>query len=430
MRIIKGFDEAKKALDRSGSFKSTAAVNPLEIEREKAVRAIIDDVKARGDDALKDYARKFDGVNLEQITVSVEDAEKACSEIPEDLLEALKQAAKNIKDYHQKQLEGIKLGVDHLQGKQLLKPIEKVGVYAPGGEAFYPSTVLMTAIPAKVAGVKELALATPPSKNGKISPVTLAAAYIAGVGKIYAMGGAQAVAALAYGTESVTRVDKICGPGNIYVATAKKMVFGDVGIDSVQGPSEVLIIADEKTRADHCASEMLAQAEHDKLAVPVMVTTSQKLAEETAFFIGNKLRTMKRKSIAEEAIRNNAIIAVVDTLDEAVEIANLFAPEHLCLLTKNHESIISKIENAGCIFTGERATVAVGDYVAGPSHALPTAGTARFSSPLNVNDFLKIIDVVNVRADDIKEYGGAGVIIAEAEGLEAHADAMRLRLKE
>lgn len=428
MKIIKGFDEALKALDRSGACAKNVASSSFEVE--KSVRAIIEDVKTNGDKALLDYSLKFDGVKLSSVRITLKEAEEACNAIPKELLNALKKATENIRAYHQKQLEGIKLGVAHMEGRQLFRPIENVGVYAPGGEAFYPSTVLMTAIPAKVSGVKRLALATPPSKNGKIPQPTLAAAYLAGVDEIYAMGGAQAISALSYGTESVKRVDKICGPGNIYVATAKKTVFGDVGIDSVQGPSEVLVLADEFARADYCASEILAQAEHDRLAVPIMVTTSEKLAKEVSDIVSEKLETMKRQSIAKESINNHAFMCVVDTLEEAIALSNKFAPEHLCLFVKDSENAIDKIQNAGCVFTGEKAAVAIGDYVAGPSHALPTEGTARFSSPLNVNDFIKIIDIVNTGQKEIKEYGGAGVVIAEAEGLEAHADAIRLRLKD
>ncbi len=304
----------------------------------------------------------------------------------------------------------------------------RVGVYAPGGTASYPSTVLMTAIPARVAGVKEIILATPPRSGGNIPPATLVAADIAGVDRIFSIGGAQAIAALAYGTESVPRVDKICGPGNIFVALAKKMVFGNVDIDGIMGPSEVLIIADGYTRADYCAADLLAQAEHDTLAQVVLVSTSKKLVVEVQKELEKQIADLPRQQIARESLESRGIIAIVFCMDDAVELANLYAPEHLELLVKDAGSYLDRITNAGCIFIGENSPVPVGDYVAGPNHSLPTGGTARFSSPLNIMDFIKFIDLVKMRRAGLKKLGNAATIIARAEGLEAHARAIEKRL--
>ncbi len=305
-------------------------------------------------------------------------------------------AAERIRQFHQEQKDYIFQGVEGRSGDSWSGLWPRVGVYAPGGTASYPSTVLMTAIPAKVAGVKEIILVTPPRTNGIIPPATLVAADIAGVDRVFGIGGAQAIAALAYGTESVPRVDKICGPGNIFVALAKKMVFGTVDIDGIMGPSEVLIIADESAKAEYCAADLLAQAEHDALAQVVLVTTSKKLAAEVEQELKAQLADLPRRQIAAESLESRGIIAIVANLDEAIELANLYAPEHLELMVKDADSYVEKITNAGCIFVGENSTVPMGDYVAGPNHSLPTGGTARFSSPLNIVDFIKFIDVVKI----------------------------------
>jgi histidinol dehydrogenase len=311
--------------------------------------------------------------------------------------------------------------------RQLIRPLRRVGVYVPGGTAAYPSTVLMTAIPAKVAGVAEVIMVTPPGKDGTIPPAVLVAADIARVDRIFRVGGAQAIAALACGTGSVPAVDKICGPGNIFVMLAKKAVYGIVDIDGLQGPSEVLIIADEQADPAYCAADLLAQAEHDALAEVVMVTTSRRQAEAINREVAEQLPGLSRQSIARESL-GRGIIAVVAGLEEAIELSNLYAPEHLLLMVKDAAACIDKITNAGCIVTGRAATVALGDYVAGPSHALPTGGTARFSSPLNICDFLKFMSVINTEEVDIKLLGKAASVMARAEGLDAHARAVEKRL--
>ena len=312
----------------------------------------------------------------------------------------------------------------------LVRPLEKVGVYAPGGTATYPSTVLMTAIPARVAGVSQVILGTPPGKDGLVPAVTLAAADIAGVDRVFSIGGAQAVAALAYGTESIHRVDKVCGPGNIFVMLAKKLVYGMVDIDGLQGPSEVLIITDGTAGPEYVAAEMLAQAEHDALASVILVTTSQQLADETTKEVDRQLGGLERRSITEKSLESSSLVVVVDDMAQAIELSNSYAPEHLVLDVEGADNYIQEIKNAGCIFIGERPTVAIGDYVAGPSHALPTGGTARFSSPLNINDFIKYTNLVVVNRANLKEMGPAAITIARAEGLEAHARAVEKRLNQ
>lgn len=425
MRIIEGFALAKKALLRVGAPGEMGGFD----ERESAVRQIIEDVRQRGDAALLEYTLKFDRARLAALEVSKTQVKKAYREIDAEVVSALKLAAERIGAFHAKQRKAIR-GKLTLPGlAQLVRPLERVGVYAPGGTASYPSTVLMTAIPARVAGVKEIILVTPPKTSGSIPPLTLAAAAIAGVDRIFAVGGAQAIAALAFGTESIPRVDKICGPGNIFVMLAKKLVYGVVGIDGLQGPSEVLIIADETADPACCAADLLAQAEHDPLASAILVTTSGRFASEVKREIGRQLEELPRKKIAAEALAGRGIIAVVDSIDQAIDLSNLYAPEHLLLLLGSPESCLERLTNAGCIIAGEKGTVALGDYVAGPSHVLPTGGTARFSSPLSVLDFLKLTNVISVSKTGLKRLGPAAEALARAEGLEAHARAIQKRLK-
>ncbi|MFC1865467.1 histidinol dehydrogenase [Chloroflexota bacterium] len=396
---------------------------------QKAVEKIINKVQRRGDDALFDYSQKIDGIKLESLEVSREQVEKARHEVDSRLMTALKLAADRIYSFHMEQKNGIETGVAVMGYGTIMRPLKRVGVYAPGGTASYPSTVLMTALPARVAGVEQVILVTPPGKNGKIPAATLAAADIARVDRIFSIGGAQAIAALAYGTQTVPKVDKICGPGNIFVMLAKKYVFGAVGIDGLQGPSEVVIIADKSAKAKNCAAEILAQAEHDALAEAIFITNSGELATEVKNELEKQLVVLKRKKIAVTALNNNGVIAVVASINEAIELSNLYAPEHLCLDIQRVDKYIEKITNAGCIFTGEEPTVVMGDYVAGPSHALPTGGTARFSSPLNITDFMKYTNVVNTSRESLEQLGDAAAIIARAEGLEAHARVVEQRLE-
>ena len=437
MRIIKGFQSAREALSRgvsSASFVSPpgrpGTPMPSDVDDPiKVVGQIIDGVRQRGDEALREYTLRFDGVEVTSLEVGREQIDRAYKEIDPELLSALKLAAERIGSFHQKQKDGIWAGVAGMDGRQLVRPLERVGIYVPGGRAFYPSTVLMTAIPARVAGVKEIFLATPPGDKGLVPAPTLAAAAVTGVDRVFCIGGAQAVAALALGTESVPRVDKICGPGNIFVTLAKKLVYGMVDIDGLQGPSEVFIIADETADAGYCAADLLAQAEHDPMAASILVTCSSQLADEVSRQVAQQLTALRRRDIAERSLSSGGIIAIVADIDEAIELANLYAPEHLCLLIDKAESYIERIINAGCILSGEKATVVLGDYIAGPSHVLPTGGTARFSSPLNINDFIKFIDVVTVDDADLKKLGPAAITIARAEGLEAHARAVEKRLR-
>jgi histidinol dehydrogenase len=438
LKIIKGFKLAKSALSRQ-AVAEFYPVSPALRQKltklfgiedpESAVRQIINRVRNRGDKALLDFTLRIDGVELTSLEIGREQVAKAYREVDRELVAALKLAAERIRSFHTIQKGNICRQFTELGLGQLIRPLERVGVYAPGGTAGYPSTVLMTAIPAKVAGVKEVILATPPRPNGVVSPPTLVAADIAKVDRIFGVGGAQAIAALAFGTESIPRVDKICGPGNIFVVLAKKLVYGAVDIDGLQGPSEVLIIADETANPEYCAADLLAQAEHDPLASAILITTSPGLADEVSRGVEQQLETLPRKDIAAESLANRGKIVIVASIDEAIELANLYAPEHLCLMVDKAAAYIDRISTAGCIFVGEKSTVVLGDYVAGPSHVLPTGGTARYSSPLNITDFIKFTSLVNLDEVSLRQLAPAASIIARAEGFEAHARAVEKRLQ-
>ncbi|MBA7526515.1 Histidinol dehydrogenase [subsurface metagenome] len=438
MKIIKGFPSAKSVLARQSAaefYPVSAALRQRLKELfgiddpEQIVRQIIDEVRRRGDAALLDYTLKIDGIRLGPLEVSKKQIASAYQEVDGELASALRLAAERIHSFHTAQKESILSSVTKLGSGQLIRPLERIGVYAPGGSASYPSTVLMTAIPARVAGVKEVILVTPPGLSGTVPPSTLVAADIAQVDRIFSVGGAQAIAALAFGTKSIPRVDKICGPGNIFVVLAKKMVYGVVGIDGLQGPSEVLIIADETANPEYCAADLLAQAEHDPLASAILITTSRRLADEVSQEVEQQLKDLPRQAIAAASLNNRGKIIVVNDVDEAMELANLYAPEHLCLMVDRATSYIDKVSNAGCIFIGGNSTVVLGDYVAGPSHVLPTGRTARFSSPLNISDFIKFINLVDIDEADLNRLGQAAVTMARAEGFEAHARAVEKRFK-
>lgn len=392
-----------------------------------SVAAIVEDVKERGDEAVREYSLKFDGWAGEMPVSESEWAEGA-AKCDAFLLQVMKEAAQNIADFHRRQIpqgfevekeKGVILG-------QKVTPLERVGIYVPGGTAAYPSTVLMNAVPASVAGVKEIIMVTP-AKEGRIKPEILAAAKIAGVTKIFKVGGAQAIAALAYGTQTVPAVDKITGPGNIYVATAKKLVYGQVDIDMIAGPSEILVIADESADAERAAADMLSQAEHDVLASAVMVTTSARLAELVAAEIERQLTDLPRREIAQRSIEDNGRVIVAESLDDAVEIANALAPEHLEVYTSDPFALLPRLVNAGSIFLGGYTPEPVGDYFAGPNHTLPTSGTARFSSPLSGADFVKRSSYIHYTKEALKEAGEKIAAFAESEGLQAHANAVRIR---
>ena len=392
-----------------------------------SVAAIVEDVKERGDEAVREYSLKFDGWAGEMPVSESEWAEGA-AQCDAFLLQVMKEAAQNIADFHRRQIpQGFEVEKENgvILG-QKVTPLERVGIYVPGGTAAYPSTVLMNAVPASVAGVKEIIMVTP-AKEGRIKPEILAAAKIAGVTKIFKVGGAQAIAALAYGTQTVPAVDKITGPGNIYVATAKKLVYGQVDIDMIAGPSEILVIADESADAERAAADMLSQAEHDVLASAVMVTTSARLAELVAAEIERQLTDLPRREIAQRSIEDNGRVIVAESLDDAVEIANALAPEHLEVYTSDPFALLPRLVNAGSIFLGGYTPEPVGDYFAGPNHTLPTSGTARFSSPLSGADFVKRSSYIHYTKEALKEAGEKIAAFAESEGLQAHANAVRIR---
>lgn len=392
-----------------------------------SVAAIVEDVKERGDEAVRKYSLKFDGWAGEMPVSESEWAEGAV-QCDAFLLQVMKEAAQNIADFHRRQIpQGFEVEKENgvILG-QKVTPLERVGIYVPGGTAAYPSTVLMNAVPASVAGVKEIIMVTP-AKEGRIKPEILAAAKIAGVTKIFKVGGAQAIAALAYGTQTVPAVDKITGPGNIYVATAKKLVYGQVDIDMIAGPSEILVIADESADAERAAADMLSQAEHDVLASAVMVTTSARLAELVAAEIERQLAELPRREIAQRSIEDNGKVIVTESLDDAIEIANALAPEHLEVYTSDPFALLPRLVNAGSIFLGGYTPEPVGDYFAGPNHTLPTSGTARFSSPLSGADFVKRSSYIHYTKEALKEAGEKIAAFAESEGLQAHANAVRIR---
>lgn len=403
-----------------------------EADVESVVDAIIADVRARGDEALRDYAKKFDRAELGDLLVSQAEIEEAFAAVGEDFIQTLRMAAANIRHFHEHQVHkdfvvtdtpGVLLG-------QKYTPIERAGVYVPGGTAAYPSTVLMDVIPAKVAGVKEIVMTTPAGPDGKVNPNILAAAAVAGIDRIVKTGGAQAVAALAYGTESVPAVDKIVGPGNIYVATAKRKVFGKVGIDMIAGPSEILVLADDGANPAWVAADLLSQAEHDKLATPVLVTDSEALAEAVQAELERQIPLLPRAAIARESVDTNGKIVVTDDLAKAIEAANLIAPEHLEICTEDPFAVLGSIKNAGSIFLGRNVPEALGDYFAGPNHTLPTSGTARFSSPLGVDDFVKKSSFIYYTKDALGAVQGRIADFAEREGLHAHAKSVTIRFED
>jgi histidinol dehydrogenase len=438
MKRVKGLDKARQLLTRENFWESfttppglTAQIKRVfgeELSVQEVVDRIIGEVRDKGDKALLDYTEKLDGVRLDSLEVDRQEVVAAYDTIDKELVSALEFAARRIRDFHL--ACGHKAGLipidKHL--KQQVLPLQKVGLYVPGGTAAYPSTVLMMAIPAKVAGVGEIIIVSPPAKDSRIPASTLLAADIAGVDRIFKIGGAQAIAALAFGTQSVPRVDKICGPGNIFVTLAKKMVYGTVDIDGLEGPSEIVILADEKADPDLCAADLLAQAEHDPLASVILITTSAELADRVDKEIEIQLGKLKRRSTAGTAI-GAGMLVLVDDMAQAVELVNLFAPEHLSIMASDASALILKIRNAGCIFAGKNSPVVLGDYVAGPSHVLPTGGSARFGSPLGVADFLKVTNIIALDEPAMRELSQAAVEIAKAEGLDAHTRAIEKRMR-
>jgi len=399
---------------------------------EQVVSDIIANVRANGDRALYEYCEKFDRAKLDSLTVSEKEINEAMAQVEPEFIEILKKAAANIRRFHEKQVRNSFIINDEngiVIGQKVI-PVDRAGLYVPGGTAAYPSTVLMDSIPAKIAGVKEVVIATPPNAEGKINPFILAAARIAGVDRIFKLGGAQAIAALAYGTESVPKVDKIVGPGNAFVAEAKKQVYGQVSIDMIAGPSEILIVADGKSNPAHIAADLLSQAEHDKLASAVLVTDSMELAEKVSAQLEVQIPQLERADIARASIDDNGKIIVADSLMKAIEIANEIAPEHLELCVDNPFDYLDSIRHAGSIFMGRNCPEALGDYFAGPNHTLPTSGTAKFSSPLSVDDFVKKTQYTYYTRDALKRVAEDVAYFARAEGLTAHARSAVIRTEE
>ena len=402
-------------------------------EYEETVNEIISNVRKNGDKALFEYTLKFDKfeINPGNIKVTAEEIKEAYNELSDDFIEVMKKSAENIRVFHEKQkrLSWIDTKEDGSILGQRILPIEISGVYVPGGKAAYPSSVLMNVVPAKVAGVERIVMCTPPGKDGKVNAGTLVAADIAGVTEIYKVGGAQAIAAMAFGTESVPKVDKITGPGNIFVALAKKACFGHVSIDSIAGPSEILVLADETATPRYVAADLLSQAEHDELASSILITTSKELADKVSTEIEEFLKTLSRSDIIKKSLENYGYIFVADNMEDAIDAANAIASEHLEIITKNPFETMTKIKNAGAIFLGEYSSEPLGDYFAGPNHILPTNRTARFFSPLNVDDFLKKTSIISYSREGLEKVHSDIELFAKEEGLTAHANSIAVRFE-
>jgi histidinol dehydrogenase len=425
MRLLRG-PQVKAFIN---ILKERASLHDRRSSIHNTVEKIIDDVRKNGDRAVKRYTKKFDSIDLKRLSIDKREISSSAKKAGKDFLKALKLSAKRIRAFHEFQKEkswyfsekGILLG-------HIIRPLERVGVYVPGGKSPYPSTVLMNVIPAQVAGVKEIAICVPTSQ-GRINPSVAAAIEFLGIKEVYRIGGAQAIAAMAYGTETIKKVDKIVGPGNIYVAIAKKLVFGDVDIDMIAGPSEILIIADISANPSLIAADLLSQAEHDEMASSILITDSMSLAERVRQKLNIQLKNLRRKEIAKKSIDRYGAIIVTKDLDTAINIANHIAPEHLEIMTREPARFMPKIKNAGAIFLGKWAPEPIGDYSAGPNHTLPTCGTARFSSPLGVYDFIKRSSLINLKKEGFMNLAKTVETFADAEGMEAHGNTIRIRIK-
>ena len=418
--------------DDRGSREEIFSVSEKKVDVSLIVKEIIEKVKAEGDSALKFYAEKFDKAVLKSLAVTEEEIKAAKEQVEPEFLAVIERAAKNIREFHQNQKRqgfsfqpsnGVTVG-------QKIIPIERAGLYVPGGTAAYPSTVLMDAIPAKIAGCEQVVMVTPPDKNGDINPVILAAAAVAGVDKIYKVGGAQAIAALAYGTETIPKVDKIVGPGNAFVAEAKRQVFGVVSIDMIAGPSEIMVVADGTNNPKHIAADLLSQAEHDKLASAVLITDSEEFAKKVQDQLEEQIPKLERAEIARASIDDNGKIIITDSIDSAIELANAIAPEHLEICVDESMKYLDKIKNAGSVFLGKNCPEALGDYLAGTNHTLPTSGTARFSSPLSVDDFIKKTQYIYYDKSALEKVYKDVELFAKKEGLTAHAKSATVRFEE
>lgn len=420
----------KESLDAMLSIVRQYTQQTTDMEIERRVYDIIENVRANGDAALREYSEKFDGVKLDDFKVDQSIIDAAWDNLPEDLKHALLVAKKNITEFHSREIEQgfVDMDTPGITRGQKVTPLARVGLYVPGGTAAYPSTIMMTALPAKIAGVKEIIMVTPPQKDG-INPAVLGAAKLAGVDAVYQVGGAQGVAALAYGTEQIPKVDKIVGPGNIYVATAKRQVFGQVDIDMIAGPSEIGVIADDSANPVHLAADLLSQAEHDPRARAIMVTNSEILAKQVSDEVERQLSQLPRESIARPAIENNSYIAVMNSVEDMFTVMNEVAPEHLEIQLPDPMEYMSMVENAGSVFLGRYASEPLGDYVGGTNHVLPTSGTAKFSSPLGVYDFVKRISFTQFSRERLQEVAKDITTLARTEGLEAHARAIDVRFE-
>ena len=429
LRIITQLSEARAELRRIG----TRTQNDRFPQEEAVVAEVLQTIKKEGDRALLSYTKQFDRVSLEpeQLRVGGSELDAAYQQVSTDLLEAIRLASRNIEAFHCQRIpkSWVHFGEDEIVLGKRYTPVDRAGIYVPGGRASYPSTVLMNAIPAKVAGVPRVAIVTPPSQDGSVNPAVLVAAQEAGVHEIYRIGGAQAIASLAFGTATVPKVDVITGPGNLYVTLAKKMVYGVVGIDSLAGPSEVLVIADRGADPIHVAADLLAQAEHDPMAAAILISDDANLAWQVRDRVNQQLETHSRRLLTEKAIANNSLAIVVDSLDIATELSNSFAPEHLELEVADPWSLLDKIRHAGAIFLGYATPEAVGDYLAGPNHTLPTSGSARYASALGVETFLKHSSIIQYSSTALRKVSGAIEVLTLAEGLPSHADSVRLRVQ-
>ena len=440
VKRIDNFNDALADLSRRGSFidpelspsirEGIRRVFGEDLSAREVVDRIVSDVRHDGDAALRRYTEAFDGEVRDSFEVERDEWREAYNSISVELKKALETAADRIRAFHER--EPTHSWFEHTpQGTfgQIIRPLERIGIYAPGGLAAYPSSLLMTAIPAKVAGVDEIIVAAPPGRDGRVSSTVLAAADIANVDRVYAVGGAQAIAALAFGTETVPHVDKICGPGNIFVVLAKQAVYGIVDLDQLPGPTETLLIADETADLELVAADMIAQAEHDTIATSILVTTSEGLAGALDPELERQVRELERSDIIRTSLSSTGRVVIVDTLDEAIALANAFAPEHLCLLVDKPWDLLPSIRNAAGIFMGEDSPEALGDYAAGPSHVMPTGGTARYSSPVHVGEFKKVLSLIGANNHAIDDLGDATMELAKAEGLTGHAAAIQRRLK-
>ncbi len=397
---------------------------------EESVKKVLNDVSERGDAALREYELRFDGVQIDDFAVTAEEIDAAVAAVGAEYIRILKRAAANIERFHRAQIRSdFSMNYDGITVGERFIPVQSAGLYVPGGTARYPSSVLMNCVPAKLAGVQNIIICTPPSKDGRIPDGILAAAKVAGADKVYKVGGAQAIAAMAYGTESIPKVDKIVGPGNVYVATAKKLVQGICGIDMIAGPSEILVIADETANADWLAADLLSQAEHDKLASAIMITDSEALATAVSAAVEKRLEKLPRREIAAESIKNNGKIIITESIMQAAELSDRIAPEHLELAVARPEKLLEQIKNAGSVFLGHYTPEATGDYMAGTNHTLPTGGTARFSSPLGVDDFIKKTQFIKMSREALENYYRDIAAFAESEGLNAHAESVKARFE-